>query len=71
MNEIEKIRRYIEKTGVKYPNGTSYQMHLSEMLALTSVASDCLVDAICIAFDYGRAKGERHAKEKVKKAVSV
>lgn len=70
MNVIEKIQRYIENTGVKYPNGNPYQMRLSEMFALSHLASDFALDAVCLAFEYGRAKGERCAKARAKKEAA-
>lgn len=62
MNEIERIRRYIDK--VKIPNtiANRYGMPFSEVRALRDkMESDCL-SAICFAFTYGRAKGYRAAK---------
>lgn len=60
MSEIEKIRAYIAKReSGKFPFGTRYQMLLNEMSSLSSMDA---VEAVCLAFDYGRAKGYRAAK---------
>lgn len=62
MNEIEKIKRYIERTGVKYSTGSPYQMDFADMSGLRHMAGDDLIGALCLAFEYGRAKGERSAR---------
>ena len=60
MNEIEKIQKYIDLTGVKYASSSPYQMNLAELFALRRM--DDIGEAICLAFEYGRAKGERSAR---------
>ncbi len=61
MSEIEKINRYIKKReSGEFPFGTKYQMNLSELLSLAHM--DDATSAICMAFEYGRAKGYRAAK---------
>ena len=60
MSEIEKMQRYIERTKVE--NGAFYQMNLREMLDLAHTAAETPVDVVCLAFEYGRAKGYRAAK---------
>ncbi|MDE6281646.1 MAG: hypothetical protein K2M15_07645 [Oscillospiraceae bacterium] len=62
MTEIEKIQRYIDRTGGKFPRGTPYQMTVVELLELKHMTADDVSGAICMAFDYGRAKGYRTAK---------
>lgn len=62
MSEIEKIKRYIKRTGIQYSLTTPYQMDLQELFALRALAENTLSDAICLAFEYGRAKGERSAR---------
>lgn len=64
MSEIEKIQRYIERT-TKFPDGTPYQMNLQELFGLSHMSEGDVVGAICLAFDYGRAKGYRAAKAKL------
>ena len=60
MSEIEKINQYISKReSGEVPIGTRYQMCLGELMALAHMNR---VDAVCLAFDYGRAKGYRAAK---------
>ena len=68
MNKIDEINRYIELTGVKYDDNTPYQMVWSEMSELSDLAKKDCLSAICLAFDFGRAKGERHARKELKKA---
>ncbi len=64
---IEKIRAYIRRTGIKYDFSTPYQMSLSETLELARMSKEDASGAICLAFEYGRAKGERSARAALKK----
>lgn len=66
MSEIEKMQRYIERT-TKFPDGTPYQMNLLEVLGLSDMSKKDFTGAICMAFDYGRAKGYRAAKAEARK----
>ena len=70
MSEIEKIKRYIERTRLKEDDGY-YLGHL-EILSLMNEASkdvNCAFEAIKTAFNYGKAKGYRAAKAE-RKAVA-
>ena len=67
MSSIEKIRAYIRRTGIKYDFSTPYQMSLSETLELARMSKEDASGAICLAFEYGRAKGERRARAALKK----
>ncbi len=60
MNEIEKIKRYIERTKISYPS--RYEMSLLEAVVLEGAAAENALDAVYIAYLYGRAKGFRSAK---------
>jgi len=71
MDTIEKIKRYIERTGVKYSLAAPYQMNLGEMFALAHLSREDVIGAICLAFDYGRAKGERSARAATKPGAAV
>lgn len=72
MSEIEKIQRYIDRTGKKYPDGTPYQMNIGEIFALAHMTAEDAGAAICVAFEYGRAKGYRAAKaEERSRAAAV
>lgn len=64
MTEIEKMKRYIERTNMKLSRPTSYAMNMSETFELAHKArgNNLPVDVISLAFDYGRAKGYRAAK---------
>ncbi len=66
MSEIEAIYRYIKLTGVKYDVNTPYQMKMHDVVALLHISSEDVIKAIMLAFDYGRAKGERHARKELK-----
>ena len=60
MSEIEKMQEYINKReSGSFPQGTRYQMNLGELLSLSHMSP---TDAVCLAFEYGRAKGYRAAK---------
>ena len=65
MGEMENIRRYIRRT--RQANGKLYQMNLAEMFAMARAAKDAPGEMICLAFDYGRAKGYRGARAENKK----
>lgn len=60
MTEIEKMKKYIERT--KLNKSPSYQMSVCEILSLSHATAETPTDAVCLAFEYGRAKGYRAAK---------
>lgn len=62
MSEIEKIQRYIDGVASKFPTGTPYQMKFNELFGLLGASKEDATGALCMAFDYGRAKGYRAAK---------
>ena len=66
MTEIEKNKRYIERT--KMPETKRYSMNIIETLELARSASgedNNGIEAVVIAFEYGKAKGYRAAKAEV------
>ncbi len=65
MTEIEKMRRYIENTRMDHERSAAYTMRLNEMIELARLSNESAIDAICIAFEYGKAKGERHASKRM------
>ena len=67
MSEIEKMKRYIERT--KLDKSDRFHMDMVEALALAHQARgsvDLLIEVITLAFNYGKAKGHRAAKAEVK-----
>lgn len=64
MNEIEKIKRYIERTRMARPN-LRYDMSMSELRALADM--DGYSEPVVLAFQYGRAKGYRCGKAEARK----
>ena len=64
MTEIEKIRRYIEQT--KVDNGRRYDITITEMLDLAHAAAETPIEVVCLAFEYGKAKGYRASKARVR-----
>lgn len=62
MSEIEKMKRYIERTKMKDTGTGVYKMNLCEAFALAHEANEPIVDMIALAFNYGKAKGYRAAK---------
>lgn len=60
MSEIEKMKRYIERT--KMPKGNPYQMNMAEVLDLARATAETPFDIVYLAFNYGKAKGYRAAK---------
>lgn len=67
MSEIEKMKRYIERT--KLNKNDLYQMNMREMLDLAHATAETPVEIVCLAFEYGKAKGYRAAKAKRRAAV--
>ena len=61
MNIIERISAYIQKT--KMGNLDRYEMDMDELLFLKRECNrGDSIDALILAFDYGRAKGYRAAR---------
>lgn len=63
MSEIEKMKRYIERTGADAAN--TYSISFPETIELLNKGQDGVdgaFNAICLAFNYGKAKGYRAAK---------
>lgn len=65
MNIIRRIEAYIQRTAMK--NLDRYEMDMEELLFLKH---ECMrgepIDALILAFDYGRAKGYRAARRAMK-----
>lgn len=63
MSEIEKMKRYIERT--KLSKNNRFGLNMPEAFELAYQAytmGDLPIEIISLAFDYGRAKGYRAAK---------
>lgn len=70
MSEIEKMKRYIERTRMSIKNPLQYAMNMREAFELAHMVGtgDALsIEAISMAFNYGKAKGYRAAKAEVRK----
>ena len=68
MKELERINRYIERT--KLDPLPAYHLRLNEGFALADAARVSPVSTICLAFEYGMAKGYRAAKAEQKKEAT-
>lgn len=66
---IEKMKQYVNQTGVSYPANSKYQLVWSEICALRQLAEELPCEALFLAFNYGRAMGERHARERKEAAT--
>jgi hypothetical protein len=65
MSEIEKMKRYIERTKMDIKNPLQYAMNMREAFELSKQAHGCgdlPIEMINLAFNYGKAKGYRAAK---------
>ncbi len=62
MSEIEKIQRYIKESNA--PRGRRYDASIKEVFAIASELG--AVDAVALAFSYGRAKGYQAGKAEVR-----
>ena len=65
MSHIEEMQRYISRTKVK--NRDRYCMVLADLCALYDLTAVDPFGALCLAFDYGQAKGQRALKAGVPK----
>lgn len=65
MSNIEKMRKYIAQTERK--DSHRYQMSVVETIDLAHAAAETPVEIICLAFEYGLAKGYRAAKAEARK----
>ena len=59
MTEIEKIKRYIDRTKIPTYVRDNYDIPVNQWNAMAQQRS---FDAVCLAFEYGMAKGYRAAK---------
>lgn len=59
MSELEKIQRYIERTGF---SDERYNLRWKEAMELLRKGDKSPAEAIILAYDYGCAKGYRAAK---------
>lgn len=69
MSEIEKMKRYIERTPLD--KNDRYFITIQEVFELGKAAKTedaGLIDALALAFNYGKAKGYRAAKAEVNRA---
>lgn len=64
MSALQKIKSYVDRTKIK--NGKRYGMDTSELLAMRDTAESDLSGALCLAFEYGMAKGYRAAKKEAR-----
>ena len=63
MSRIEKMEKYIERTG---DLGTMYSLSMVEAQALVEIWKQNRIEAILLAFNYGRAKGYRAARKEAR-----
>lgn len=63
MSEIEKVKRYIDKHGA--PENPRYSMSVKEALAVAHELGG--IEAVNMAFAYGKAKGYQAAKAEVRR----
>lgn len=66
MSELEKMERYISRTRIDPKARDIYTMRMSEIAALHDHPGFDLCETICMAFDYGMAKGYRMAKKEAR-----
>lgn len=57
---VEKMERYIAVR--KLRRQSRYQLRLEELRVLKELSGESTVAALCLAFDYGRAKGWQAAR---------
>lgn len=67
MNEIEKMKKYIERTKL---DKCSYCLSMAEGFSLAHMAHETNgfpLEVVNLAFNYGKAKGYRAAKAEARK----
>lgn len=62
MSEIEKIQRYIDRTGIAPEVVDRYCLHQGEMKAFFEQMRKSKIGAMDVIFSFGLAKGYRAAK---------
>ncbi len=67
MTEIEKMQRYIARAKMPSDPKDNYCFCLGELNAIERFAKADSFNALCLLFEYGRAKGYRAAKAEVRK----
>ena len=58
MTEVEKIKKYIERTKIDGKTRLKYEISISQWEALVN-SSPSIFDVASLAFDYGMTKGYR------------
>ena len=64
---IDKIEQYISSR--KIYNRSCYQLTLEELRVLNDLSGESAVAALCLAYDYGRAKGWQAARAEEKNSI--
>lgn len=70
MSEIEKMKRYIERTKIKEKDEFRYAMNVREVFELAHKAREggnIPIEVLSLAFEYGKAKGYRAAKAEARR----
>lgn len=67
MSEIEKIERYIQKTGISKKAAQTYGLYDTEMRAFYEELQRDWYRGMSIIFSFGQAKGYRAAKAESRK----
>ncbi|WP_251318637.1 hypothetical protein [Flintibacter muris] len=62
MSEIEKMQRYIERTELPADLHDKYCFCLGELDEVWKFSQTDMFSALCLLFEYGKAKGYRAAK---------
>lgn len=63
MSDIERIRNYVDKTNSQMKNRSAYDMRIGEIMALYDARESGWYNVLCLAFNFGMAKGYRMAKK--------
>lgn len=66
----EEIRAYVQRTGIKDPK-YNFTICLSELNAIHDLFLTDPIEAIGLAFDFGRAKGYRLARSQKRKGAAA
>ena len=68
MDRLERIQGYIDRTPAQAP---AYDMSGQDMTFFARYIKVSAFDCLCLAFDYGRAKGYRQAQAELKATAKL
>lgn len=66
MSDLERIHQYVKRTNMTRSKLSYYQMTWDDLSGLMEMR-ETFTEAVCLAFNYGMAKGYRAAKAEARR----